>query len=210
MVTRAAAGIVKPVHHLNLSATATPAMSPLPSNYRSALTDPNWRNAMMEEYRALIDNGTWSLVPKPPGANVVSGKWIYKHKFHSDGSLARHKARWVVRGFSQQPGLDFEETFSPVVKTSTIHVVLSLATSRCWPIHQLDVKNTFLHGTLDEIVYCQQLSGFVDSSHPEHVCRLHRSLYGLKQAPRTWYQRFATHIRTMGSSLRSVTLLFSY
>jgi len=76
--------------------------SPLPANYRSALADPNWRAAMEDEYKALIDNGTWRLVPRPPGANVVSGKWIFKHKYNSDGSLARHKARWVIRGFSQQ------------------------------------------------------------------------------------------------------------
>nr|CAE05417.1 OSJNBa0035I04.5 [Oryza sativa Japonica Group]CAE05956.3 OSJNBb0088C09.15 [Oryza sativa Japonica Group] len=154
--------------------------------------------AMAEEFKALIDNGTWRLVPRPPGANVVTGKWIFKHKFHSDGSLARHKARWVVHGYSQQHGIDYDETFSPVVKPSTIRVVLSIATSRSWPIHQLDVKNAFLHGTLDETVYCQQSSGFIDPAAPDAVCLLQRSLYGLKQAPRAWYQRFATYIRQLG------------
>jgi len=129
--------------------------SPVPSNYRSALADPNWRAAMADELQALIDNGTWRLVPRPPGANVVTGKWIFKHKYHSDGSLARHKARWVVRGFSQQHGIDYDETFSPVVKPGTIRTVLSIAASHHWPIHQLDVKNAFLHGHLDETVYCQ-------------------------------------------------------
>jgi len=90
------------------------------------------------------------LVPWPPGANVVTAKWIFKHKYHSDGSLARHKARWVVRGFSQQHGIDYDETFSPVVKPGTIRTVLSIAASHHWPIHQLDVKNAFLHGHLDE------------------------------------------------------------
>jgi len=88
--------------------------------------------------------------------NVVTGKWIYKHKFHSDGSLARHKDRWVIRGFTQRHDIDYDETFSPVVKPATIRVVLSIATSRRWPIHKLDVKNTFLHGHLEETVYCQQ------------------------------------------------------
>jgi hypothetical protein len=110
---------------------------------------------MADEYKALFDNGTWRLVPRPPGANVVMGKWIFKHKFHSDGSLARHKARWVVRGFSQRHGIDYDETFSPIVKPATIRVVLSLAASRSWPIHQLDVKNAFLHGHLAETMYCQ-------------------------------------------------------
>ena len=104
---------------------------------------------MEEEYGALIANQTWDLVPPPPHANIVSGKWLYRHKLNADGSLARYKARWVVRGFSQQHGLDYDETFSPVVKPATIRTVLSLAVSSDWPIHQLDVKNAFLHGTLN-------------------------------------------------------------
>lgn len=166
---------------------------------------------MEDEYKALIDNGTWRLVPRPPGANVVSGKWIFKHKYNSDGSLARHKARWVVRGFSQQYGIDYDETFSPVVKPATIRVVLSIAASRAWPIHQLDVKNAFLHGHLDETVYCQQPPGFVDPTAPDHVCFLQKSLYGLKQAPRAWYQRFATYIRGLGFAASATdTSLFVY
>ena len=90
---------------------------------------------MVDEFQALMDNDTWHLVPRPPGANFVSGKWIFRHKFHADGSLARHKARWVVRGFSQRHGIDYDETFSPVVKPATIRTVLSIATSRAWPIH---------------------------------------------------------------------------
>jgi len=152
-ITRLQSGTIQPVSYKNLSADHVVA-SPVPANYRSALADPNWRAAMADEFQALVDNGTWRLVPRPPGANVVTGKWIFKHKFHSDGSLARHKARWVVRGFSQQHGIDYDETFSPVVKPATIRTVLSLAVSRHWPIRQLDVKNAFLHGHLDETVYC--------------------------------------------------------
>jgi hypothetical protein len=143
---------------------------------------------MVDEYEALRANDTWRLVPHPPDANIVTGKWIFRHKFHADGSLARHKARWVVHGFSQQHGIDYDETFSPVVKQATIHVVLSIAVSHGRPIHQLDVKNVFLHSHLDETVYCQQPSGFVDPSTPDHICLLQKSLYGLKQAPRAWYQ----------------------
>lgn len=152
---------------------------------------------MKEEYDALLLNNTWSLIPRPPGANVVSGKWVFHHKFHSDGSLSRYKARWVCRGDSQQPGVDFDETFSPIVKPSPIRVVLSLAVSS-WPIHQLDVKNTFLHGSLNETVYCRQPLGFSHPSYPDHVCHLQKSLYGLKQAPRAWFQRFATFIQSLG------------
>ena len=128
-------------------------LSPLPKTFRSALADPNWR-AAMEEHSALLQNCTWDLVPRPPRANVVTGKWIFKHKFQSDGSLERYKARWVLRGFTQRPGVDFDETLSPVVKPATVRTVLSLALCRRWPIHQLDVKNAFLHGDLTETVYC--------------------------------------------------------
>jgi hypothetical protein len=89
------------------------AVSLIPGNYRSALADPQWRVAMADEYQTLINNDTWCLVPRPPGANVVTGKWIYKLKFHSDGSLARHKARWVVRGFTQRHRIDYDETSAP-------------------------------------------------------------------------------------------------
>jgi hypothetical protein len=153
---------------------------------------------MEEEHRALLQNNTWDLVPCPPRANVVDGKWIFKHKFQSDGSLERYKARWVLRGFTQRPGIDFDETFSPVVKPATVRTVLSLALSRSWPIHQLDVKNAFLHGTLAETVYCKQPSGFEDSAHPDFVCLLKKSLYGLKQAPRAWYSRMALTCYLLG------------
>jgi len=85
---------------------------------------------MEAEHSALLENNTWELVPRPPRANIVSGKWIYKHKFHADGTLERYKARWVLRGFTQRPGIDFDETFSPVVKPATVRTVLSIALSR--------------------------------------------------------------------------------
>ena len=106
------------------------------------------------------------------------------HKRRADGTLESYKARWFLWGFTQRPSVDYDETFSPVVKPATVRTVLSLALSRSWPVHQLDVKNAFLHGTLSETVYCSQPAGFVDSSRPDMVCRLNKSLYGLKQAPR--------------------------
>ena len=150
-------------------------------------------------------------VPRPPNTNIVSGKWVFRHKFHSDGTLSRYKARWVCRGFSQQHGIDYDETFSPVVKPSTIRTILSIAVSSSWPIHQLDVKNAFLNGTLNDTVYCQQPLGFEDSSLPNHVCLLNKSLYGLKQAPRAWFQRFSTFVQTIGfTPSRSDYSLFVY
>jgi hypothetical protein len=110
-----------PKHHFNLSATTL--ISSTPSTYHGALKDPNWFNAMREEYNALVDQNTWTLVPRLVGANVVTDKWIYRHKYQPDGSLARYKARWVVCGFSQPHGVDYEETLSPIIKPATILVV---------------------------------------------------------------------------------------
>jgi hypothetical protein len=137
----------------------------------------------MKEYEALLSTSTWDLVPRPPGANVVMGKWILKHKLKADGSLEWYKARWVLRGFTQSLGVDYDETFSPVIKPATVRIMLTLAVSKGWPVHQLDVKNAFLHGTLSETVYCSQPAGFVDTAHPQLVCRLNKYLYNLKQAP---------------------------
>jgi hypothetical protein len=165
----------------------------------------------MEEYAALLANHTWDLVPCPPGTNVVTGKWLFRHKLTSNGSLDRYKARWVLRGFTQRPGVDYDETFSPVVKFATVRTVLSLALSRDWAIHQLDVKNAFLHGTLTKTVYCSQPTGFVDEARPVLVCRLNRSLYGLKQALRAWYSRFASYLASIGFvKAKSDTSLFIY
>lgn len=162
-----------------------PVVSPVPSSVHSALADPHWRRAM-EEYAALLANHTWDLVPRPKCGNVVTGKWVFTHKRRADGSLERYKARWVLRGFTQRPGVDYDETFSPLVKPATVRTVLTLALSCFWTIHQLDVKNAFLHGTLTETIYCSQPTGFVDTAELEMVCRLNKSLYGLKQAPRAW------------------------
>jgi hypothetical protein len=123
---------------------------------RAALRNTNWRAAMQVEFDALCANNTWTLVPHPHGVNIVTHKWIFKHKLNPDGTLERYKARWVVRGFSQWPGVDFGDTFSPVVKPGTIRTVITLIASHQWPANQLDVSNAFLHGQLGEQVYCQQ------------------------------------------------------
>ena len=153
---------------------------------------------MTEEYNAHIKRGTWKLVPQPVATNIIHCLWLYRHKFNADGTLNRHKSRLVANGKSQRPGIDCEETFSPVVKPATIRTVLHVATARDWPLHQLDVKNAFLHGDLEETVYMHQPPGFVDPSKPDHVCLLQRAIYGLKQAPRTWYNRFANVAKKIG------------
>lgn len=177
---------------------------------------------MQDEYNALIDSNTWELVPRPQNANIIRSLWIFWHKKKSDGSFERHKTRLVGDGRSQREGVDCDETFSPVVKPATIRVVLTIALSRSWPIHQLDVKNAFLHGNLNEIVYMYQPLGFRDPARPDHVCLLRKSLYGLKQAPRDWYSVLLNmwqslvspivHLTTLSSSfvVGKILLIFCY
>jgi hypothetical protein len=166
---------------------------------------------MEDEYGALMSNGIWELVSRPRNSNVVTDKWIFTHKLHADGSFDRYKARWVLRGFTQRPGVDYDETFNPVGKLATVRTVLSIAVSRDWTIQQLDMKNAFLHDTLTETVYCSQPTGFADLAHHDLVCRLKKSLYGLKQAPRAWYSRFASFLLSQGfAEAKSDTSLFVF
>ena len=139
---------------------------------------------MSAEYDALVQNGTWELVPPAPSQNIVGCKWIFRIKRNSDGTIDRYKARLVAKGFHQRPGVDYIETFSPVVKPTTVRVVLSLVVSRGWPLRQLDVNNAFLQGHLSKNVFMQQPQGFVDQDRPSYVCKLQKEIYGLKQAPR--------------------------
>lgn len=153
---------------------------------------------MKYEYKTLISNETWVLVPRPSNVNVVNSIWLLKKKLIADGCLARYKAHLVANGCSQQPRIDCDETFSLVVKSTAIRIILSIAISHSWHVHQLDVKNVFLHGHLQETVYMHQPPGFHSTSTPDHVCLLQKSLYGLKQAPRPWYHKFAQFITRFG------------
>jgi hypothetical protein len=125
---------------------------PVARDPNNALVDPYWRRTMEEEYEALLSNRTWDLVPRPQGANVVTGKWIFRHKLKAVSSFDRYKACWVLWGFTQRHIVDFDKIFSPVMKPATVHTVLTLALSQWWLVHQLNVKNAFLHDTLSEII----------------------------------------------------------
>lgn len=188
MLTRGKHGIRKPKVLLSVVE---------PSSVREAFQQPQWAAAMQTEYQALLDNKTWSLVPLPPGKHPIGCKWVFKLKENADGTVNRFKARLVAKGFLQQPGFDFRETFSPVVKPVTVRVVLTLALSKGLSLRQLDVNNAFLNGHLTEEVYMSQPPRFVKGD-SNTVCRLHKSIYGLRQATRAWFIKLSTTLQKLG------------
>jgi Reverse transcriptase (RNA-dependent DNA polymerase) len=149
-----------------------------------------WLEAMQDEIKSLHANDTFELVKLLRGKNVLKNKWVYRVKFEGQETKSRYKARLVVKGFDQKKGVDFEEIFSPVVKMSSIRVVLGLTASLDLKIKQLDVKTAFLYGDLEEELYMEQPESFEKKGQEHLVCKLRRSLYGLKQAPRNWYKMF--------------------
>ncbi|KAD3641550.1 hypothetical protein E3N88_30774 [Mikania micrantha] len=169
-----------------------------PENFAQANTMSEWRSAMNDEMSALMKNETWDLVPKPEGVNCISCKWVYKLKFKSDGSIDRYKARLVARGFNQQLGLDYEETFSPVAKLTTVRVLIAVAISNGWSLFQMDVNNAFLYGTLDHVIYIDQPLGFESLTYLKHVCKLKKAIYSLKQSPRAWYGKISEFLEVNG------------
>lgn len=195
MKTRAKNNILKPNKKLTLLSETKPF---IPKTVNQAMRDEKWRNAMGDEYNAQIRNQTFELVPPAPHQNVIPTKWLYTIKYLANGTIDRYKTRWVARGDNQEYGINYAETFSPVLKSISIWLVLQLAVTRSWGIKQLDVNNAFLQGTLSDEVYVSQPPGFVDPDKPHHVCRLKKALYCLKQAPRAWYQELKSFLCDMG------------
>jgi hypothetical protein len=168
---------------------------------QEALSGPeadSWREAMDSEYQSLMDNGTWHLVPRPADRKLVSCKWLLRKKFNADGSISRYKARLVARGFSQVPGMDYNETFSPVLRITSFRALLAIAAQFHLFVYQMDVRTTFLHDDLHEEIYMEQPPTYTSKDHPDYVCKLVKSLYGLKQSPRQWYERFTTCMSNLG------------
>jgi hypothetical protein len=162
------------------------------------MTSPDvdhWRQAMAEEYHSLIKNHTWTLTPLPLQRSAVECKWTYKHKYHTDDTIARYKARLVAKGYSQQPGIDFTETYSPVVCSDSIRAVLSIIAVNDLELRQFDITTAFLNGSLREEIFMRQPVGFIDPDHPHSICHLHKSIYGLRQASRVWNTMFADSLK---------------
>jgi hypothetical protein len=126
-----------------------------PSSFQEAVQDPTWVDAMVEEYDSIVKNSVWDIVPRPIDKSVVGSRWIYKVKQAADGSVEKYKARFVAWGFSQIEGIDYGETFASVARYSSIRSILALSAQMGWPIHQMDVKNAFLNGIIEEEVYIE-------------------------------------------------------
>ncbi|KAJ4753743.1 hypothetical protein LUZ62_088148 [Rhynchospora pubera] len=197
MITRTRDNTRKPRHFSDFVAHLT-TIDHEPRTFTQANAHIEWRLAMSTEIDALAANNTWILVPPPSNQTIIGCKWVYRIKRRSDGSIDRYKARLVAKGYNQQEGIDYFDTFSPVVRPTTIRVVLSIAVSHKWLIRQLDVNNAFLHGDLTERVYMSQPPGFLDSTRPNHVCLLSKSLYGLKQSPRAWFHKLSSTLISLG------------
>jgi hypothetical protein len=220
MITRSRTGNLKPKHfpdyklfHSKYPLLSFHSMLPEsePTCYSKATPDPRWQDAMCLEFQALISNKTWTLCPRPPHQHVLHNKWVYKIKRKADGAVDRFKARLVAKGFEQTSGVDYTETFSPVIKPSTIRIILALAVHFNWAIKQLDISNAFLHGSLSEEVYMEQPKGFVDKKNPKMVCKLEKAIYGLKQAPRAWFHRLSSYLLDIGFTASLVdTSLFIF
>jgi hypothetical protein len=186
------------------------AISSEPLNLHEALSVPHWKMRMNDEYIALMRNKTWHLVPPQPGRNVVDYKWVFKVKHKADGSVDRYKARLVAKGFKQRLDLDYDDMFNPVVKPTTIKLVLFIAVSQGWSLRQLDVQNVFLHGILEEDVFMKQPPEFVDSNFLSYHCKLDKALYGLKHAPRTWYSRLSDKLHFLGFQFSKADISLFY
>ena len=147
-----------------------------------------WQKAMQTKHQALEENHTWDIISCPPIVQPIGSKWVFSIKLHSNGSLNIYKARLIALGNKQEFGIDYEETCAPVFKMTVVRTILAIVASQSWELHQIDVKNAFLHGDLQEEIYMKLPSGMTTS--PNDVCKLRRSLYGLKQAPCSWFEKF--------------------
>nr|GEZ29741.1 retrovirus-related Pol polyprotein from transposon TNT 1-94 [Tanacetum cinerariifolium] len=165
-----------------------------PKTYKDALTQSCWIQAMQEELNEFKRLEVWELVPRPDKVMVITLKWIYKVKLDELAGILKNKARLVARGYRQEEGINFDESFAPVTRLEAIRIFLAYAAHKNMVVYQMDVKTAFLNGNLREEVYVSQPDGFVDPNNPNHVYKLKKALYGLKQAPRGWYDMLSSFL----------------
>ncbi|GJS90663.1 retrovirus-related pol polyprotein from transposon TNT 1-94 [Tanacetum coccineum] len=155
-----------------------------PKNFKQAMTEQSWIDAMQEEIYEFERLEVWKLVPCPDKVMLIKLKWIYKVKTGEFGGVLKNKPRLVAQGFSQEEGIDFKESFTPVARIEAIRIFVANAANKNMMIFQMDVKTAFLNRELKEEVYVSQPEAFVDQDNPTHVYKLKNALYGLKRAPR--------------------------
>ncbi|GKB37944.1 retrovirus-related pol polyprotein from transposon TNT 1-94 [Tanacetum coccineum] len=165
-----------------------------PKKVSEALKHPGWVDAMQEELNQFYRNKVWTLVPLPYGKIAIGSKWVFRNKKDEHGITTKNKARLVAQGYSQEEGIDYDETFAPVARMEAIRIFLAFATYMNFKVYQMDVKSAFLNGKLKEEVYVKQPPGFESSEFPDYVCKLDKALYGLKQAPKAWYETLSTFL----------------
>lgn len=216
MLTKSKTGNSRPKHRFDPATISTSGSHSallsyiVPKGFKTTFKDPHWVNTMLDEIKDLRENASWVLVPWPVGSNVLGYKWNFRVKFKPDHSLERFKARVVVQGFGQIPGFDYTYTFSPVVKASTIWVVLSIAITKNWPLHQLDIKTHYTI-VIFPTIFIEQPPVFVDACFPHHVYRFKKPSIDLRRPPRTWFQRLSTFLVQQGFTCsRSDTALYLF
>lgn len=174
---------------------------PIPQSYAEVRQSKEWTESADKELDAMEENDTWDVVPLPKGKKAIGCRWVHTLKFNADGTLERRKSRLVGKGYTQKEGLDYTETFSPVAKMATVKLLLKVAASKKWFLHQLDISNAFLNGELDEEIYMKLPEGYAERKGdlpPNAVCKLKKSIYGLKQASRQWFKKFSTSLFQLG------------
>ncbi|GKD50051.1 retrovirus-related pol polyprotein from transposon TNT 1-94, partial [Tanacetum coccineum] len=164
-------------------------------NVKEAMTDPAWIDSMQEELLQFKRLDVWVLVPALDNIKPLTLKWLFKNKHNEENTVIRNKTRLVVRGYRQEEGLDFEESFAPVARMEAIRIFSAYAAHKLFNVFQMDVKTAFLHDRLKEDVYVCQLEGFIDAGHLSHVYKLKKALYGLKQASRAWYDELSKFLQ---------------
>ena len=171
-----------------------------PLTVKEALSTPEkreWMKAMESEINSLDTNKLWDLAELPGGRKAIGSKWVFKRKYDSGGNNEHYKARLVAQGFLQKHGVDYDETFCPVVRFESVRTIIALAAKHGHKLHQLDITTAFLNGRLNEDIYMKQSEGFEVKDKEHLVCKLNRSLYGLKQSPRCWNEALNSQLKKM-------------
>ena len=161
---------------------------------------------MQEELNQFERNQVWELVPRPKDQTIIGTKWVFRNKVDDHGTIVRNKVRLVAKGYNQEEGIDYDETYAPVARLESIRMLLAFACYKNFMLYQMDVKSAFLNGFIMEEVYVEQPQGFLNKAYPNFVFKLKKVLYGLKQAPRAWYDRLKTFLITKGFSMGKVDI----